>query len=77
MQTTLKAPVVKHTCGGPHFGKRTPGCLRCDQLANGAAPRQQASRGRAKQMEELRSMAIATDNCKVSNCGSVCVAFDW
>lgn len=27
-----------HTCGGPVFGKKTPGCPRCDELLAGAAP---------------------------------------
>lgn len=30
---------VQHTCGGPKYGRRTPGCPRCDQLLAGAAPR--------------------------------------
>lgn len=29
---------TKHTCGGPHFGRRTAGCPRCEELAAGAAP---------------------------------------
>jgi hypothetical protein len=30
--------VLKHTCGGPVFGRETPGCPRCDQLLTGALP---------------------------------------
>jgi hypothetical protein len=29
---------TQHTCGGPVFGKKTPGCPRCDELIAGAAP---------------------------------------
>ena len=29
---------TKHTCNGPTFGRLTPGCPRCDELAAGAAP---------------------------------------
>ena len=32
---------TRHTCGGPKFGRKTPGCPRCDELLAGApaAPR--------------------------------------
>jgi hypothetical protein len=30
---------TEHTCGGPKFGRKTPGCPRCDQLLAGATPR--------------------------------------
>jgi hypothetical protein len=73
----MQATSTKHTCGGPHFGKRTPGCARCDELANGAAARQQPARGRSQQIENDRRATIAAHNCKVSNCSIVCVAFDW
>lgn len=29
---------TKHTCGGPVFGKKTPGCPRCEELLAGATP---------------------------------------
>jgi hypothetical protein len=28
-----------HTCGGPKFGRKTPGCPRCDELLAGAPAR--------------------------------------
>lgn len=37
-------PATKHTCGGPHFGRKTAGCPRCDELLAGAAPIVQAWR---------------------------------
>lgn len=30
---------TQHTCGGPKFGRKTPGCPRCDELLAGDAPR--------------------------------------
>ena len=35
----MQAQAIRHTCGGPSFGRLTPGCPRCDELASGAAPR--------------------------------------
>ena len=35
---TVKSTTTKHTCGGPAFGRKTPGCPRCDELIAGAAP---------------------------------------
>lgn len=46
--TTTTEKKTAHTCnngGGPNFGKKTPGCPRCDELITGAAPR--AWRGQA------------------------------
>ena len=31
--------LTRHTCGGPVYGRITPGCPRCDERANGAKPR--------------------------------------
>lgn len=41
-----KSSTTKHTCGGPSFGRKTPGCPRCDELIAGAAPVVQAWRTR-------------------------------
>lgn len=53
--TTTQTKVTKHTCNngnGPVFGKKTPGCARCDELIAGAAPR------------EWRGQALALANRK-------------
>lgn len=73
----LSAVVVKigdrlrHTCNGgagPHWGRRTPGCPRCDDLEAGAPPTAWAgSRGVA---------STASHRCD-SRCGPVCTAGDW
>lgn len=34
-----EATTTAHTCGGPKFGRKTPGCPRCDELLGGAAAR--------------------------------------
>jgi hypothetical protein len=30
---------TEHTCGGPKFGRKTPGCPRCDELLAGSPAR--------------------------------------
>ena len=87
-----KSNTTKHTCGGPVFGTKTPGCPRCDELLAGAAPVQWAGTRRGKrcstpgcgQMTEpgeyttiCRSCQIKRHNCTESRCGTVCTAFDW
>lgn len=67
---------TKHTCGGPVFGKKTPGCARCDELLAGAAPVMWAAARKAKQERELIA-AIRAHDCKASRCGPVCTAFEW
>jgi len=34
-----EATTTQHTCGGPTFGRKTPGCPRCDELLAGAPAR--------------------------------------
>lgn len=58
MAWATKPHTTKHTCNdgaGPHFGKKTAGCPRCDELSAGAAPR--AWSGRAA--EENRKAYLA------------------
>jgi hypothetical protein len=38
MSWTTTTRTTAHTCGGPTFGRKTPGCPRCDELIAGAAP---------------------------------------
>jgi hypothetical protein len=51
--------VTKHTCGGPVFGRKTPGCPCCDQLLAGAPPvewagmRSKKDRERDEQQDRL------------------------
>ena len=66
---------TKHTCGGPVFGRKTPGCPRCDELLAGAAPVRWSITRRADDAE--RAAAIRAHDCAQSGCSFVCTAFDW
>lgn len=55
-----------HTCNdgqGPHFGKKTPGCPRCDELSTGAAPRSGWGMSAADRVREIRFLHRQMD-CK-------------
>ena len=74
--------VERHTCGGPVFGRRTPGCPRCDQLEAGAAPIAQPWRGRRVQADAQLSREIHAHFAPGSEharglCGPVCTFGDW
>jgi len=76
---------------GPNFGKKVEGCLRCDELANGALPvnrfgrtydpqaekvrRQREAQREAKRSEHIRHH-YASGECR-EKCGPVCTKFDW
>lgn len=62
---------ARHTCNGgagPHWGRRTRGCPRCDALEAGAEPVAWAGSRRAAPTQGHR--------CD-SRCGRVCTAGDW
>ncbi len=68
-----------HTCNQgrpPVFGRKTPGCPRCDELLAGA-PAVVWSGQRKAQMEAEQIRAIRAHNCKTSGCGPVCTFGDW
>jgi hypothetical protein len=76
---------TKHTCGGPVFGRKTPGCPRCDELLAGAAPVVQAWRGQRERDGRARSEAVHAhfrsarhNNPSDPNwCGRVCTFGEW
>lgn len=78
--------MTKHTCNdgaGPYFGRKTPGCPRCDELLKGAEPRRwhvseayQLRIGKGPAYEAFKARLKAHD-CAKANCGPVCTAFDW
>lgn len=69
---------IKHTCNNgnnPVFGRKTPGCARCDELIAGAPSVKWVNH--KKEAEESRIRAIRNHNCVTSRCGPVCTAFEW
>jgi len=66
---------TQHTCDGPVFGRKTPGCPRCDELLAGDEPVRW--RNRRAEADAQRRADIRAHDCVKSRCGSVCVAFDW
>lgn len=75
-----KSTTTKHTCGGPVFGKKTPGCPRCDELLDGAKPVAWNFVSRAEQ-DRKRCAEIAahfaSHKHRSGGCGPVCTAFEW
>lgn len=61
-----------HTCGGPSFGRRTPGCPRCDELLAGAEPVRWASRP----SRGTTTASVRSHRCTPS-CGPVCTYGEW
>lgn len=76
---------TEHTCcpsgRGPAFGRKTPGCPRCDELLAGAAPREAhaghlAAQRRAAAEDDV-ARRIREHDCRTAGCGPVCTAFQW
>jgi hypothetical protein len=77
--STITSTTTKHDCGGPVFGRKTPGCPRCDELLAGAEP-VKWNGPTQKEKEEAYRVWLArlkSHDCKASNCAPICVAFDW
>jgi hypothetical protein len=79
-----KSTTTKHTCNGgegPHFGRKTPGCPRCEELLSGAAPVAQAWRGQRQRAEEQERAAVAAhfagERHRSGGCGPVCTYGEW
>lgn len=69
--SAVSAADVRHTCNdgaGPHWGRRTRGCPRCDALEAGAQPAAWAG--------SRRTAPTRSHRCD-SGCGPVCTAGDW
>ena len=58
------------------FGKKDETCPRCRELLNGAAPRK-SWHAAVLQKETDFKLRLKNHDCKASNCGIVCTAFDW
>lgn len=65
---------TKHTCNngrGPAFGRKTPGCARCDELLDGASPvvwTITEERDRARRHAEEDARWRAAHVCKSYTC---------
>lgn len=73
------ATTTQHTCGGPVFGHKTPGCPRCDELLAGAKPVQWARSRRqddAQRSAEVRAH-FASHGHLSGGCGPVCTFGEW
>lgn len=58
------------------FGRREPGCPRCDDLASGEAQPKKWGPSR-KQQDAERAAEIRDHDCRKANCGLVCTFGDW
>ena len=85
---TQVVELVRHTCNdgrGPHFGRKTPGCPRCDELLAGAPTRSPAWVGALKRRQEndaldrrYHSEHFAPGGPHATGaCGPVCTYGDW
>jgi hypothetical protein len=67
-----------HTCGGPVFGKKTPGCPRCDELLAGATPVVWAGADRKRRQDEQDARArVAHFASAAHRAETVCTYGDW
>lgn len=74
---------------GPAFGRKVPGCPRCDELLAGAPARQlsphrqamadTAAKRTADEEAHLADMRahFASEKHRTGGCGTVCTAFQW
>lgn len=70
-----KSNTTKHTCNMA-FGRKTPGCPRCDELLAGAEPVRWDWAERKKKIEEKNSRYKTPHKC-TATCGAVCTHGDW
>lgn len=78
MSTQVFVKNVKHTCGGPKFGRLAPvgECPRCDQLHEGAPARAGWSDGK-RRAEASFLREVKNHDCKARGCGPVCTFGEW
>ena len=70
---------TRHTCGGPIFGRKTPGCPRCDELLTGAEPVRWAPSRRDDDLQRSREIHahFSSQRHLSGGCGPVCTFGDW
>ena len=70
---------TNHSCNGPVFGRKTPGCARCDELIAGAAPvkwRHTARDNDAQRCREVHAHFTSAHHLS-GKCGPVCTFGEW
>jgi len=67
---------TKHTCGGPVFGRKTPGCPRCDELLAGAKPVVWRVSNDHERVMDIRAH-FSSEYHRSGKCGPVCTFGDW
>lgn len=79
-----KPEFTEHTCNngrGPYYGRKTPGCPRCDELIAGAPARDAPARVRNARREDTggypTTEEIRRHDCRVSRCGPICTFGQW
>jgi len=69
---------TQHTCDGPVFGRKTPGCPRCDELLAGAAPVAWAGADRKRlQAQQDERARVAHFASAAHRAEGVCTYGDW
>jgi hypothetical protein len=63
---------TQHDCGGPVFGRKIPGCPRCDELLAGAPPVKWR-----RPLYDGGTQPHSRRDCIDYRCGPVCTAGDW
>lgn len=77
-----KSTTTAHTCGGPVFGRKTPGCPRCDELLDGQDPvrwdwADKRRRDEHERQEAVRAHFAPGGPHSRGECGAVCTYGDW
>lgn len=86
--TWKKSTTTKHTCptnwnGAPFFGRKTPGCPRCDELLAGAKPVEFTAWKRSKELmarmdkDAIEHMKSEKHRLGLCNGGLPCTYGQW
>lgn len=71
-----QSTTTKHTCGGVTFGRKTPGCPRCDELLAGAKPVVWAKSNDQQRVDDIRAHFSSHKHLS-GGCGPVCTFGEW
>lgn len=71
------ATMTKHTHETNNFGRKVAGCPRCEELANGSAPREGWQKGYFARKAAFSRQVEPRHSCAASGCGPVCTFGEW